>query len=161
MGLIEKSIRKKTNQKLTEPMVTSTAMSASEALTAITDMCAKYNSDRLERHEQDETERSRLSKWAAPKMAPKDKALSVLRQDKHLLIGYALTPEQIQVRTDKTTMVGQFWLARVRFLSPKADAAPGTIDIELQLIRWITDSDGKVVSYQKFAELAEAIRALL
>ena len=168
MGLIEKSIRKRANQKLAAPLATTTSLSRAEVVEAIKKLCASHNAN-SEQRARAENERAQ-TRGLIGKLSSQGSAQAWLKnrfhvsvQEKAILIGYGGTPESILALTGKRlSSSANHWLAQVTF--PVRNNVPaGQTVVEITLLKWVIDQKGRVKSrgyYEGFCDtLFKAIKA--
>lgn len=144
MGVI-KQIRKRANQRLAEPLTTTTALSIPAAVDAIKNICQTHN-DEVTRTNQSRREGGKLSRLLANAENVHSKQYHVTVRQHDILIGYQVTPEYIlrNAKRKRTSSSAGWWLARVRFVQPAEPLPAGQHLIEIRLTNWVMDSNGKL-----------------
>ena len=158
MGIVEKSIRKRSNQQLAAPIYVDSPLSPDELVTTVVAVCDAHNDAVLADLRRRRTEGG----WLRRMNAQGTDANSLfchasIRPGPELLIGYSKTPAQILGDTRKQqNLIAGHWLAKARFTK----AADGTSTVvELQLLKWVIDSNGRLQNRQKYEELVDLIYA--
>jgi hypothetical protein len=88
--------------------------------------------------------------------------LTSVRQGPELLIGFSRTPDQILADKRKTQgfMAGH-WLAQVRFPAPDPEVPPGQTVVEMRLVKWVVDSNGRMNNRNFYESLVDAVHNAL
>jgi hypothetical protein len=169
VGLIEKSIRQRGNQKLAAPVYTNTTLSQAEVIAAINQIGGSHNAAAERKAKEADAQAVGKgfvgkAKWEGEAKSWRRRKFFVSVQSTEILIGYRGTPDSIQkLRGKRLSSNADFWLASVLF--PKDAAAPeGQRVVKLMLKQWVNNkSDGRMASrgaYEGFSEqLADALAA--
>ena len=158
MGLIEKSIRGRGNQKLAAPVFTNTTLSKLEVVEKIKDICAELTAANI----------AELNEARSGGFWKRGEVVGV--QDGHVtyyvevesnqvLIGFFGTPKQIQAINPKGWLKSNqaYWMAQVVFMKREPDTPEGEVVVGLTLMRWVTDQDGKFKNRDKYELFAERL----
>lgn len=96
MGLVEKALRKRSNQKLAAPIYATTAMADVQIIEALRGIVDTHNAETVREVERWKTTGNRISRWANKDKDPQKEHYYHLdvRSD-GALIGFRRTPERI------------------------------------------------------------------
>lgn len=164
MGLISRQIRRSANQKLAEPLTTTTPLSIADAMQAITAACEAQNEASAARYAA-EQQRLKNGNRLQRAMADKDgrtpwKDFYLEATDRKLLVGWTRSPDFI--RTHRPQWHNGWWLARVEFPGDAPPSQPGPTPVSVTLLVWVTDREKRMASkdeYKAFTDLVlRAIR---
>lgn len=149
MGLIEKAIRERSNQKLAEPICTSTTMSVGAVIEELRSLCDAHNAETVLDVERWKTTGNRFSRWVHKDKDPtREHYYHVRVHEREVLIGFRLTPERILEK--KNSGADPFWLARLRFPVTDDDSR---LVVESTLLRWVIDGNNGKLHDRGFYEL--------
>lgn len=156
MSIIEKSIRKRGNQKLAAPIYTNTSLAPTEVVSAIKKLCEKCNQDALAElaAKRQGNILRRLSASATPEQSIQ---YYVTVKEKQVLIGYARTPERIINDQRRRQGTSGHWLAAVTFPAVTAETPAGQNIVKLQLLKWVINNNGVLQSRDKYLQFADAL----
>jgi hypothetical protein len=146
MGLIEKSIRKRSNQKLAAEVFTQTALSFDEVVVGVRKYCTAEN-EKVSRllEESREKAKTRLGKWTASLADPKNSHyyVSPHPEMRHILIGFGQRPEPILAGRGNT--LSGVWAARLSY--PAHGSTVGLV-----LLKWAIGGNDGVLKNKGFYE---------
>lgn len=159
MGIIEKKIRGRSNQKLAEPLSTVTRLQPAEVLAAVKEVVERHNRALVEKN----TARQSQGGGKLRRFLTDVDALGIPRRsyylkvrDKDILIGYEKPVDDILARVARKRKPGVtegYWLAHLRMMRDSS----GQTRVEVRLTNWVTDSDGKLGNKDKYRELTDLL----
>jgi len=156
MGLIEKSIRKRSNQKLAAEVLTPTALSFDEVVEALRKYCDAQNADVTRLVEVNQAKaKTRMGKWTANLQDPRNSHyyLSPHPEMRQVLIGFGQRPEPILAGRGNTHQ--GVWAARLSY--PAGGSTVGLI-----LLKWVIGGNDGVLKNRGFYEsLLENVHAAI
>lgn len=160
MGLIEKQIRKRGNQKLAEPLSTPTRLQPREVAEAISRVCERHNQAEVERNATRKDAGGKLRRFMAEAEAgnlPRRKYYFKMRE-KDLLVSYEQPVDEVLARLargkkQRTGFTDGYWLANVRVMRGES----GENRVEVRLTNWIINQDGKLGNKDKYQQLTDMI----
>jgi hypothetical protein len=145
MGLIERSIRNRSNQKLAAEVFTQTQLSFDEVVAAVLSYCNAKNEEVTSLIAASQAKaKTRLGKWTASLSDPKHSHyyVSPHPEMRQVLIGFGQRPEPILA--GKGNNHNGVWAARLSY--PAGDSTVG-----IALLKWVINSDG-VLRHKSFYE---------
>jgi hypothetical protein len=155
MGVIEKSIRKRSNQKLAAEAFTPTRLSFDEVVAAVQKICDESNAAVTSHIESAQANaRTRLGKWTTSLNDPKKSHyyVSPRPEMRQVLIGFGQRPEPIMAGRGNTH--AGVWAARVSYPA-------GGHTVGMALLKWVINGDG-VLRHRSFYEsLLESVHAAI
>jgi hypothetical protein len=137
MGLIEKSIRKRSNQRLAEPISVPTVLGPAEILAVLNEYCDARNVECAEMVTSWKTTGSRVSRWAHKDKDPmREHWLHVSPQENEVLISFRMPIEVLESFRQRRGKypTDSFWIARLRHYV--REDAPAEQQAEFTLLRW-------------------------
>ena len=155
MGVIEKSIRKRSNAKLAAEAFTPTRLSFDEVAAAVQAFCDEANADVTNHIETSQANaRTRLGKWAASLSDPRNSHyyVSPHPEIRQVLIGFGQRPEPILAGRGNTR--NGVWAARLSYPA-------GGNTVGLALAKWVINSDGKLQHRSFYESLLENVHAAI
>lgn len=147
MGLIEKSIRNRSNQKLAAEVFTQTALSFDQVEAAVRGYCDAKNAEMTEHVEQSKAKaRTRLGKWTASLTDPATYHyyVSPHPETRQILIGFGQRPEPILAGKGNT--LSGVWAARLSYPA-------GGNTVGLALLKWVVSGNDGVLKNRSFYEI--------
>ena len=160
MGMIEKAIRGKQNQKFAEPIRVATALSINEVVAAVHALVATHEEPRQvarTKHLEKMRNGGRLARWAvtdAKEQVAKQYYVTV--ESKQILVGWLGVPAKI-LAIKKPGTGAKYWLAAITFPSEKPSQYPNGTYVEVRLKKWIIDSNGRLQSKQQYETFCEQL----
>jgi hypothetical protein len=155
MGVIERSIRKRGNQKLAAEVFTQTRLSFDEVTAAVRNYCDTENAEVTSLIEANQAKaKTRLGKWTASLSDPKNSHyyVSPHPEMRQVLIGFGQRPEPILAGRGNTH--NGVWAARLSYPA-------GGNTVGLVLLKWVINGDG-VLRHRSFYEsLLENVHAAI
>ncbi len=146
MGLIERSIRKRGNQRLAAEVYTRTTLSFDEIVAVVEDYCNSHNMEVTDRHEEYAANaNNRFTKWHAGAYDPgrHHYYVSPHSEVRQILIGFGQQPEPILAgRADVHRGV---WAARITY-------RPDSSTVGISLLKWIIGGDDGVIKNRAYYE---------
>ncbi len=155
MGVIEKSIRRRSNAKLAAEVFTSTRLSFDEVVAAVQAFCGAANAGVTNRIEANQANaRTRLGKWAASLSDPRSLHyyVSPHPEMRQVLIGFGQQPEPILA--NRVTVHAGVWAARLSYPA-------GGNTVGLALVKWVINGDGKLLHRSFYESLLENVHAAI
>lgn len=155
MGVIEKSIRKRSNQKLAAEVFTPTRLTFDEVVAAVQAFCEESNANVTRTIETNQANaRTRLGKWTASLSDPKNSHYYVAPHPevRQVLIGFGQRPEPILAGRGNTH--NGVWAARLSYPA-------GGNTVGLALLKWVMNSDGKLRHRSFYESLLENVHAAI
>ena len=155
MGVIEKSIRKRSNAKLAAEVFTPTRLSFDEVLAAVQVFCDEANTEVTTHIETRQANaRTQLGKWMASQSDPKNSHYHVSPHPemRQVLIGFGQRPERILAGRANTH--NGVWAARLSYPA-------GGNTVGLALIKWVINGDGKLQNRSFYESLLENVHAAI
>ena len=155
MGVIERSIRKRSNQKLAAEVFTQTDLSFDEVMIAVRDYCDAMNAEVTSNVAASQANaKTRLGRWSASLRDPSKSHYYVsphpeLRQ---ILIGFGQRPEPILAGKGNTQ--SGVWAARLSY--PTDGNTVG-----LALIKWVINGDGVLRNRSFYENLLQNIHTAI
>lgn len=158
MGLIEKSIRSRSNQKLAAEVFTQTAMSFDEVVRVVQAHCNASN-EQVSKSiaDRQESARTRFGKWTASISTPEHfhYFVSPHAESRQILVGFAQSPEPILAGRPNTHL--GVWAARISYPA-------GGNTVGMALLKWTSGGSDGVLKNRGFyesllAQVGAAIRA--
>ncbi len=147
MGLIEKSIRNRSNQKLAAEVFTQTALSFDQVEAAVRGYCDAKNAEMTEHIEQNQAKaRTRLGKWTASLTDPATYHyyVSPHPETRQILIGFGQRPEPILAGKGNT--LSGVWAARLSYPA-------GGNTVGLALLKWVAGGNDGALKNRSFYEI--------
>jgi hypothetical protein len=155
MGVIERSIRKRSNAKLASEVFGPTRLSFDEVVAAVQVFCNEANADVTSRILANRANaRTRLTRWAANGSDPGKSHyyVSPHPEMRQVLIGFGQRPELILA--DRGYVRNKVWVARLSYPA-------GGSTVGLALIKWVTNGDGKLQHRSFYESLLENVHAAI
>lgn len=146
VGLIEKSIRKRSNQKLAAEVYTQTALSFDEVAAAVWTYCDAQNAEVTRLVEANQAKaNTRLGKWTANLQDPKNSHyyVSPHPEMRQILIGFGQRPEPVLAGRGNTH--NGVWAARLSYPA-------GGNTVGLILLKWVIGGNDGVLKNRGFYE---------
>lgn len=161
MGIVEKSIRKRSNQNLAAPVYTNSLSSPQELVTQIVELCNAHNREVVADLQRRRNEGSWIKRKNAEGTRASDHCYHAsLRNGPEILIGFSRTPAEILGNTRKQQgFTAGHWLAMVRFPPPTPETPPGQTVVEVHLMKWLMDGNGRLQNRDKYETFVDAIHA--
>lgn len=159
MGVISKQIRKRGNQRLAAPLTTSTALTIPEAISVIKGVCEQYNQRVTAAIEKQRTEGSGFTRWLYGHASEQARHYHVVVRKHDVLVGFEATPERI-LRHAKQKRLGAgigWWLASVRFPKSSESLPAGMTLVEIRLVSWVMNGDGKIKNRGLYEQLTDML----
>jgi hypothetical protein len=147
VGLIEKSVRKRSNQKLAAEVFTHTALSFDQVEAAVRGYCDAKNAEMTEHLEKNQAKaRTRFGKWTASLTDPATYHyyVSPHPETRQILIGFGQRPEPILAGKGNT--LSGVWAARLSY-----PAAGNTVG--LALLKWVVGGNDGALKNRSFYEI--------
>lgn len=155
MGVIEKSIRKRSNAKLAAEVFTPTRLSFDEVVAAVQVFCEDANADVTKHLETRQANaKTRLGKWVASLSGPEQSHYHVSPHPemRQVLIGFGQRPEPILA--GRANSQNGVWAARLSYPA-------GGNTVGLALIKWVINGDGKLQNRSFYESLLENVHAAI
>jgi hypothetical protein len=146
MGLIEKSIRKRSNQKLAAEVFTSTTLSFDEVVRVVQAHCNASNEEVSRSYaDRRENAKTRFGKWTASISAPEHfhYYVSPHAESRQILVGFAQQPEPILAGQPGTSL--GVWAARISY-------PVGGNTVGMALLKWTSGGSDGVLKNRGFYE---------
>lgn len=153
MGLVEKSIRKRSNQRLAEPISAPTALGAAEILAVLNEYCDASNVECAETVTRWKTSGNRFSRWANKDKDPmREHWFHVSPQENEVLISFRMPVDVLESfrRRRGKYPTDSFWIARLRLYV--REQAPVDREAEFTLLRWTMDRENGKMEDRGFYE---------
>jgi hypothetical protein len=162
VGLIEKSIRGRGNQKLAAPVFTNTALSKQEVVDVIKRLCEELTAANIAAL----NEARAGGFWKSSKVASiRDGHVTyyVEVESRQIWVSFFGPPKNIHAIDPKARLKANqaYWLAEVVFMNREPDTPDGEEVVRLTLKRWVTDQDGKLRNRDKYELFAERLHAAI
>ena len=160
MGIIEKQIRKRGNQKLAETLSTPTRLQPPEVAVAIEEAIERHNQAVAAQNAQRQAQaggkvRRFLAEAAALSIPNRSYYLKTRESD--MLISYEKPVDEVLARIAnkrrKPGLSDGYWLSHVRVMRDEA----GQNRVEVKLTNWVMNSNGKLGNKDKYHELTDMI----
>lgn len=160
MGFIEKQVRKRANQKVAEPLSTLTQLQPPEVVAVIKQAIERHNQALVEKNAQKQANAGgkvrRLLAEADAHGIPR-RSYCVKVQEKDVLISYEKPVDEVLARISRKTrkpgITEGYWLAGIRMMRDEG----GQNRVEIRLINWVMDSNGRLRNKDKYHELTDMI----
>jgi len=154
MGIIEKSIRRRSNAKLAAEVFTPTQLSFDEVVTAVRAFCDEANADITDRIEAWKAGAStQLAKWVGTSPHPGNLYYYAPHPEmRQVLIGFGQRPEPILAGRGNTR--NGVWVARLSYPA-------GGNTVGLALVKWVINGDGKLQHRSFYESLLENVHAAI
>lgn len=159
MGVVSKQIRKRANQKLASTLSTATSLSSADAANAVVGAIERFNTEQVEdvaRRKEELSGQSRWKQaWAGTPVATK---FHVDNRGGVIMVGWGRPPAWFDANPKPRLANNErHWLARVLVFRPKEAPESDGATVEVCLLRWIMDSDGKMYGKPLYEELTNRI----
>ena len=150
MGLIERSIRKRGNQKLAAEVYTQTTLSFDDVVRVVEEYCNAENMEVTRRHEEYAANaNSRFAKWNASVHDPRNHHyyVSPHSEARQILIGFGQQPEPILA--GRANVNRGVWAARISY-------PPDGSTVGISLLKWVIGgNDGAIKNRTYYEKLLE------
>lgn len=159
MGVIQKSIRKRGNQKLAAPIYTNTKLSPGEVATAIQQLCEALNKKELADLAAKQ-QAGLLKRIATMGTLEIDVQYFVKVEQKQILVSYNRPPAHVLAqRQRRVGVLDGYWLAAVTVSANGPDTPAGQNVVRLRLLMWVLNNDGVLKNRAKYLQFADALHA--
>ena len=159
MGLIEKKIRNRGNQKLAAPLSTTTHLSPKEVQQAVKDVCATYNQAQVDDNARRIAQGNKLTRtWAqGTQLNLGLKQYYFAAESDELRVSYERPPAYVLANAKRRPGVTEgYWLAVIRIFRD-TDAGADSTRVQIHLSKWVINSDGKMGNKDKYEHLTNLI----
>ena len=155
MGVIERSIRKRSNQKLAAAVYTSTQHSFEEVVAVVQSFCDQSNTEVTNVIKTNQANaKTRLGKWTTSLSDPKNSHyyVSPHPETRQVLIGFGQRPEPILAGRGNTH--NGVWAARLSYPTEGHT-------VSLALLKWVMNGEGKLRNRSFYESLLENVHAAI